>query len=60
MDNVLAGIRVDIILSESFKLNLVCENSILFELYGFLSEIISENSITISSDRVYSYLSEQT
>ena len=53
MDNVLAGIKVDIILSESFKLNLVYENSILFEPYGILSEIISENSITISSDSVY-------
>ena len=53
------GIIVDIILSELFKLNLVYENSILFEPYGFLSEIISENSIIKSSDSVYLYLSKQ-
>ena len=48
MDNVLAGIKVDRILSESFKLNLVYENSILFEPYGFLSEIMSENFTKIT------------
>ena len=53
MDNVLAGIIVDTILSESFKLNFIYENSILLAPYGCLNEIISENSITISSESVY-------